>query len=653
MARLTRGATQLRLFLIVFSPTFWLSFFLVLPLGFVALYGLSWYDDSYILQIWPFDPTNYQDAVSLAPDAVVIPLLLRTFGMAALTTVVSLALGYIMAYYIARLAREKWRGLLMGLVVIPFWVSFVVRIYAVFPFTNEESFVHSALRSWGLGGLSSLILGFFKLGTGQMVVFTLMYVWLPFMILPLFASLSKVDPQLLEAAYDLGASRWRAFLHVTLPLTYPAMIVGSILVFITSVGAFIELDMVGGTAWQFIGNYVQSQFNFVGGLPQASASALFIILVTVLLISVYRRYAELEEEGETEVKSRIIGPVWAFLKKRLGFGRPSEPTPAATSMPDGGEPAIVVPTARAEYRGPIEKAAWESVLDVIAERAGKFLLGAATTLMLLMFFVPLIIVAVFSFNSADSVISFGTFSLEWWVGGRFRDGLFEDEVALSSIFYSVLIAALSSVLAVVFGMLAAFAITRYTFRLRSFLRSLMYLGLVIPSLVMGVSLAILIRFVNYYVLGPVSLGYGFGAPLQWDFGLASVVVGHTTFNIPLATLVLIISFKEFDRTLEEAAMNLGADEMTTFFRVTLPNIMPGIISAILLGFTFSFDELPVTLFLAGGGVVTMPMFIYGLISKKIITPRVNAASTVVLLLSLAFILVATRAGKKGGQLFRI
>ena len=114
----------------------------------------------------------------------------------------------------------------MGLVVIPFWVSFIVRIYAVFPFTNGGSFVHIGLRAAGLDFLSGAILWFFELGTGQMVVFTLMYVWLPFMILPLFASLSKVDPVLLEAAYDLGASRWRAFLNVTLPLTYPAMVVG-------------------------------------------------------------------------------------------------------------------------------------------------------------------------------------------------------------------------------------------------------------------------------------------------------------------------------------------------------------------------------------------------------------------------------------------
>ena len=652
IARATRGSAQTRLFLILATPTSWLTLFLVVPLFFITFYGFAYTDDSYVLQVWPPDGSNYLDALSIGKGAIVIPLVLRTFGIAALTTVTSLAVGYAMAYYIARIAKERWRGLLMGLVVIPFWVSFIVRIYAVFPFTNPNSFVHDGLRSAGLGFLSSLITGFFELGTGQMVVFTLMYVWLPFMILPLFASLSKVDQILLEAAYDLGASRWRAFLHVTLPLTYPAMVVGSILVFITSVGAFIETEMVGGRGWLLIGNYIATQFNIIGGLPQAASSAIFIIVVTILLISVYRRYAELEAEGETQVRSRFLRPLWERLRSAVGRRAPAEPAPTSATMPDGGvvEPA---PGDVRSYAGPIRKAGWEKALDLVTERGGKAILTAVTTIMLLMFFVPLIIVGIFSFNSQDNLFYFGGFSLEWWVGRPDRDGFFQDEDAITSIVYSFAVAGISSVLALGLGLLAAFAITRFTFRARGFLRTLMYLGLVIPSLVMGISLAVLVRFLNYYLLGPVSLGYGFGQPVQWEYGLATVVVGHTTFNAPLATLVLLISFREFDRTLEEAAMNLGADEITTFFRVTLPNIMPGIISAILLGFTFSFDELPVTLFLAGGGVVTVPMFIYGLVSKKILSPRVNAASVVVLLLSLAFVIVTTRIGKRGGQLFRI
>ncbi|MGQ0797819.1 MAG: ABC transporter permease subunit [Methanobacteriota archaeon] len=653
IARATRFSPELRLALVLALPMFWLLFFLVVPLGFVGVYGLSYYDDAYSLQIWPFDLSNYLDAISIGAGATVLPLLFRTFGMAALTSVISLVVGYAMAYYIARIAKERWRGVLMGLVVIPFWVSFIVRIYAVFPFTSDfpESFFHTGLRGVGLGFVSDWVGGFFTLNTGQMVVFTLMYVWLPFMILPLFASLSKLDPILLEAAYDLGASRWRAFLHVTLPLTYPAMIVGSVLIFITTVGSFIELTLVGGRAWQFIGNYITDQFNLIGGLPLASGSALFIIIVTVLLISVYRKYAELEEEGETEVRSRILGPLWRYVRSMFRRERGAEPAPVATTMPDGG--VATGPGARL-LGGPIHRAGWEKALDVVSEKAGRYILGFVTLVMLLFFFVPLIIVAIFSFNGGIDTVILQGFSLDWWIGGNpTRDGLFEDEASLGAIFYSFVIAGASSLIAVFVGLLAAFAITRYRFRARGVLRSLMYLGLVVPSIVLGISLAILIRFVNYYVLGPLSLGFNAPTPLQWEFGLASIVIGHTTFNIPLATLVLIISFREFDRTLEEAAMNLGADELTTFFRVTLPNIMPGIISAILLGFTFSFDEVPVTLFLVGGNVQTLPVLIWGLISKKILSPRVNAAATIVLVLSFVFVFVMTKLGKRGGQLFRI
>lgn len=652
----------------LFTPTTWLLLFLAVPLGFVAIYGLSWYDDSYHVQIWPLDPTSYLDAIRVDSGAIVIPLLLRTFAFALAATGLSLVVGYAMAYYLARLAPEKWRGILMGLIVVPFWVSFIVRVYAIFPFTSSESFIHTGLRGMpGIGWLqpgawlSDGILTVFKLFTPQILIFTLMYVWLPFMILPLFASLSKLDPQLLEAASDLGASRWRAFLTVTLPLTYPAMVVGSILVFITSVGSFVEPELVGGGDLLFIGNYIQSQYGVIGGLPQAAASSLFIILVTVLLISIYRRYAELEEEGQTEVRSRILRPLWKLLTKYLRMVRPPKPErPVPSTMQDGGA-AVPVSYAQVRVGGPIRKASWERALDVVAEKGGKVILGGVTYLMLIMFFFPLAIVVIFAFNSEISLYTWGGFSLRWWLGSPDRDGLFQDPVARDSIFYSFVVAGMSSLLAVLFGMLAAYALTRYRFRARGVLRTTMYLGLVIPSLILGVSLAILIRFLNYFVLGPLSMGFGFANPFQWDLGLWSVVVGHTTFTIPLATLVLVISFREFDRSLEEAAMNLGADEITTFMKVTLPNIMPGIISAILLGFTFSFDELAVTLFLKGtatpftwtSGVNTMPVFIYGQISKKILTPLVNAASSIVLLLSLIIVALTTKVGKRGGKLFRI
>lgn len=650
LTRFARSEPRTRLTLILIPPVFWLGLFLAAPLLIVFVYGFAYYNDAYVLQLWPLDPSNYLDALN--PGAIVIPFLVRTFGIAALTTAVSLFFGYCIAYYIARIAKESHRGILMALIIVPFWISFIVRIYGLGAFVNESSWFHQFLQSHGLGFLSALIVNNFGLRTGGLVVFALMYVWLPFMILPLFASLSKLDPTLLEAAYDLGASRWRAFLSVTLPLTYPAVIVGSILIFITTAGEFVTPDLVGGRTWYFIGNYIQSQFGLVGGLPQASASAVFIIIVTIVLISTYRRYAELEE-GEAVRESRVAAALRSFVVR---FRAP-EPAPSTVeALPDGARDGPVEDASAgtgASRVGVVLKPRWERALDVVAERAGKYLLALVTFGMIFLFFAPLIVVGVFSVNGIDSLDTFQCCSLAAYLGSPDRDGLAQDPVAQSSIQYSLAIAGASAVLATLIGLFAAYAINRYRFRLRDPLNTAMYLGLVIPSIVLGISIAVLVRFLNIYAFGPLSMAFGASAPLELRFGFWTVLIGHTTFNIPLATLVLLISFREFDRTLEEAAMNLGADEINTFLRVTLPNIFPGILSAILLGFTFSIDELPVTLFLTGQGVITLPVFIYGLISKKIIGTRVNAAATIVLALSFVFVLISTKLVKRGGQLFRI
>jgi len=170
------------------------------------------------------------------------------------------------------------------------------------------------------------------------------------------------------------------------------------------------------------------------------------------------------------------------------------------------------------------------------------------------------------------------------------------------------------------------------------------MGLVLPSIVMGVSLLAFITFLNDLYLWPY-------LHVWWDTGYASIIVGHVTFSIPIVIVVLMVSLREFDRSIEEAAMNLGANEIQTFFRVTLPIIKPGLVAAALLSFTFSFDELIVTLFLKGQGVETLPVVMWSTLSRKIPTPELNAASTVILALAVLFTLLANRV-QKGGTMFR-
>ena len=653
--RRTRGQLSTRMALVLGPPVAWMALFLLVPMIVVFIYGFATVDpNNYQLTFSP--PTTRWYGEVLDPDEEALSLLVKTFGVAGLQTLLSLVVGYAIAYYVARLAKESRRGIIMSLIVIPFWVSFVVRIFGLFAFSQPAGFMAVGMRSNGFGFLADFMIRILEGGTLHMLIFTLMYVWIPFMILPLFTSLSKLDPLVLEAAYDLGASRMRAFFWVTLPLTFPGIITGSILTFITSVGAFVESEMVGGTDWLLIGNYVYTQFNSPVGLPRGAAAAVLIMVSTLALIVFYTRYSEAQDTGEIK-KSKL----WAGIRARLvprKIPSPAKPAtpPVKASMSlgpmaaDGGTAVVRVPV------GGVPRSKFEKTLDALVERLGKPVLGFVTYFSIIILFVPLLLVAVFSFNNAQD--SFGTwqgFSLRWYLSAEAGSaqeniGLFADRDVMSSLINSIIVGIGSAFFALIFGLMAAYAITRFSFRFKDTLKSVMYLGLVIPSIVLGISIAILIKFLNGFVLGPVGFLFT-GTPGFWEQGLASIIVGHTTFNIPLATLVLLISFREFDRSLEEAAMNLGADELTTFFKVTIPNIMPGIVSALLLAFTFSFDELPVTVFLKGQGVETLPVVIYGMISKKMLTPKVNAASTFILILSVIFVIAANKV-QRGGTIFR-
>lgn len=271
-----------------------------------------------------------------------------------------------------------------------------------------------------------------------------------------------------------------------------------------------------------------------------------------------------------------------------------------------------------------------------------------TILVLLSFYVPLAQVVVFSFNDSNNTVAWSGFSLKWYFPGPRGPeevrAFFGDEDMIRALANSFLIGLATTALALLVGTPAALALVRYRFGSKGVLNLMLYMGLVLPSIVMGVSLLAFITFLNDLYLWPYLHAW-------WDTGYASIIVGHVTFSIPIVIVVLMVSLREFDRSIEEAAMNLGANEIQTFFRVTLPIIKPGLVAAALLSFTFSFDELIVTLFLKGQGVETLPVVMWSTLSRKIPTPELNAASTVILAMAVLFTLLANRV-QKGGTMFR-
>lgn len=210
----------------------------------------------------------------------------RSLWMALLTTALCLAVSFPIAYYLAILAPRRWKGLLLGLVVVPFWTSFLIRTYAWMFILRTEGLVNLVLTGTGLLDHPLQILY-----TQTAVMIGLVYGELPFMILPLYASLEKLDRSLLEAASDLGAGRAGSFWRVTVPLSLPGIVAGIVLVFIPSLGQFVVSDLLGGARSMLLGNLIQNQFAVARNKPFGSALAFELTAAVLILLLAYAFYA--------------------------------------------------------------------------------------------------------------------------------------------------------------------------------------------------------------------------------------------------------------------------------------------------------------------------------------------------------------------------
>lgn len=226
---------------------------------------------------------NY--ARSLHP--IYLQIFWRSVWMAVVTTVVCLAISYPAAYYIAVTAPPRRRNLLLGLAVIPFWTSFLIRTYAWMFLLRTEGLINRALLGAGLVHHPvELLYNDFA------VLIGLVYGEIPFMILPLYASLEKLDLSLLEASADLGAPRAATFRRVTVPMTMPGIVAGIILVFVPSLGQFIVSDLLGGARTILAGNLIQNQFAVARNKPFGAAVAFELTAAVLALLFVYALYTK-------------------------------------------------------------------------------------------------------------------------------------------------------------------------------------------------------------------------------------------------------------------------------------------------------------------------------------------------------------------------
>lgn len=269
-------------------PWLWLSAFILLPFSIVVAISLSVATDAQPPYVFGPELDNYRLIVE---DTLYLAALGNAIRIAATSSVVCLFIGYPMAYAIAR-AQPRWRGPLLALVILPFWTSFLIRIYAWMTLLRPTGLINQVLIDLGIiDAPLQLMNNAFAVHLG------IIYAYLPFMILPLYASIERLDPSLLEAAADLGSRPWRRFLSVTLPLTLPGIVAGTLLVFVPAVGEFVIPELLGGPDTPMIGRLLWTEFFNNRDWPVAASIAVALTALLVVPVAILQHMLAPREEA--------------------------------------------------------------------------------------------------------------------------------------------------------------------------------------------------------------------------------------------------------------------------------------------------------------------------------------------------------------------
>ncbi|MGU3488990.1 spermidine/putrescine ABC transporter permease PotB [Enterobacter bugandensis] len=260
----------------------WLVLFVFLPnLMIITASFLTRDDANFVKMVFTLD--NYSRLL----DPLYYDVLLHSLNMALLATLACLALGYPFAWFLAR-QPQKVRPLLLFLLIVPFWTNSLIRIYGLKILLSTKGYLNEFLLWLGVFDTPVRIMY-----TPSAVIIGLVYILLPFMVMPLYSSIEKLDRQLLEAAKDLGASKLQTFIRIIIPLTMPGIIAGCLLVMLPAMGLFYVSDLMGGANNLLIGNVIKSQFLNIRDWPFGAATSITLTLMMALMLLIYWRAARL------------------------------------------------------------------------------------------------------------------------------------------------------------------------------------------------------------------------------------------------------------------------------------------------------------------------------------------------------------------------
>lgn len=295
-----KARRALTLYGLLSTPTVFLAFFFLGPLSIMMVYTFLT-PGLYGGVEWVFSHLNYGRILGWADtrydqfDPVYISIFLRSVRLAATTVLTCLVICYPFAFWVAR-QPERWKNFFIFLITLPFFISLIVRLFAWVLILRPTGFLNQALL--GMGVVAQPLDIIF---TDMAVVIGMTYVFIPFMFLPLYSSIEKLDGSLIEASQDLGASPLQTFLRVVLPMTLPGIVGGSIIVFIPSLGNFIVPSLLGGARVVMIGNLIEQQFLSARNWPFGAALGMMVMAAVLLLLMIYVRILSREDkQAETQ-----------------------------------------------------------------------------------------------------------------------------------------------------------------------------------------------------------------------------------------------------------------------------------------------------------------------------------------------------------------
>ncbi|MBN8942452.1 MAG: ABC transporter permease subunit [Rhizobiales bacterium] len=514
--------------------------------------------------------------------------LVRTMQISLTVAFLCLVLGYPTALLIHR-STGMTKVLISAAIVLPYFIAILIRTYAWMVLLGRNGPINKLMV--GLGIFSEPAQLLFNRGS---VLLAMTAVLLPLMVLTLYSSIARLDHSLTRAALACGAGPIAVFWRVLLPLTFPGIGAGFLLVFVSALGFFITPTLLGGPGDQMFAMHITQQADFATSEGFLQALAVVLLVITLIVVAVAGRFLGFEF-------------IWGGGKLSEAPARASSETATASRS-----------TSEALKAALADMVAWPvlRLLGRLPASVGTWTVRLIGGLVIAGLILPIVVVMIISFSNA-SYLTFPppSFSLRWY------ERFFSDSNWRSGFGNSLVIAAMSACIAVALGASAAMGIVRSRIPGKSLIMLLIVSPVIVPPVVLGLSLYTL--FLQLDLVGSM-------------WGLAAA---HAIGGIPIVVVIVSAALQGVDPKLEQAAAVHGASPFTVFRTVTLPAIAPGLAAAAFFGFLHSFDELVLSLFLSSATLKTLPLMLWADVNYQL-NPVLAVVSTLEVLLVVGGIALA-------------